>query len=115
MNRKLYLAVLGLCFVLLLFGAPFMKAASDAGLAQVHDLGNMGEEAQYYSGTPFDDALNALVNLKKSLNDLYTDFLPGYYETVFAYGKATDTLNARYLPRLPQKRERAARLAVRGP
>ena len=94
MNRKLYLAVLGLLFIVLLFGAPFMKAASDAGIAEVRDLGNMGEEARYYSGTPVDAALTALVILKKTLNDLYTDFMPGYYETVFAYGKARDTLNA---------------------
>ena len=94
MNRKLYLAVLGLLFILLLFGAPFMKAASDAGVAEVRDLGNMGEEAQFYEGTPMDDALNALVRLKKSLTDLYADFMPGYYETVFAWGKARDTLNA---------------------
>ena len=94
MNRKIYLAVLGLIFIVLLFGAPFMKAASDAGVVKVRDLGNMGEEAQLYDGTPFDGALNALVGLKKSLTDLYTDFMPGYYETVFAYGKARDTLNA---------------------
>jgi hypothetical protein len=94
MNRKLYLAALGLLFIVLLFGAPFMKAASDAGVLEVRDLGNMGEEVEYYDGTPVDGALNALVRLKKSLTDVYTDCMPGYYETVFAYGKARDTLNA---------------------
>ena len=94
MNRKLYLAVLGLLFIFLLCGAPFMKAASDAGIFKVRDLGNRGEEAEYYEGMPEDGALNSLVRLKKSLTDLYTDCMPGYYETVFAYGKASDTLNA---------------------
>ncbi|MBQ3956023.1 MAG: hypothetical protein II680_09035 [Clostridia bacterium] len=94
MNRKLYLAVLGLLFVVLLCGAPFMKAASDAGVLEVRDLGNRGEEAEFYEGTPFDGALNKLVSLKKSLTDLYTDYMPGYYETVFAYGEASNTLNA---------------------
>ena len=93
MNRKLYLAALGLLFLFLLFGAPFMKAGSDAGLFKVRDLGNMGEEAQYYDGTPADDALNALVEVKKDLGDLYTNYMPGYYETVFTYGKVRDTLN----------------------
>ena len=94
MNRKWYLAVLGLIFIVLLFGAPFIKAGYDAGLFEVRDLGNRGEEARFYEGTPADDALNTLVRFKKSLNDLYTDYMPGYYETVFAYGKARDTLNA---------------------
>ena len=94
MNRKLYLAVLGLCFIVLLFGAPFLKAASDAGVYKLRDLGTMGEEEQLYEGTPVDDALNSLVHFKKSLTDLYTDFMPGYYDAVFAYGKARDTLNA---------------------
>ncbi|MBR5365396.1 MAG: hypothetical protein IK132_04060 [Clostridia bacterium] len=92
--KKWYLAVLGLFFIVLLFGAPFYKAGYDAGLFEVRDLGNRGEEAQFYEGTPIDDALNTLVRFKKSLTDLYTDFMPGYYETVFAYGKARDTLNA---------------------
>ena len=94
MNRKLYLAVLGLIFLILLFGAPFMKTASDAGILKVRDLGNRGEEAEYYSGTPADGALNALVDFKKAATDMYTDCMPGYYETVFAYGKASDMLNA---------------------
>ena len=93
MNRKPYLAVLGLLFIILLCGAPFMKAASDAGLLKIRDLGTMGEEARFYSGTPADGALNTLVSLKKSLTDLYADCMPGYYETVLAYGKARDTLN----------------------
>ncbi|MBE6726527.1 MAG: hypothetical protein E7576_15265 [Ruminococcaceae bacterium] len=94
MNRKLYLAALGLIFIVLLFGAPFMKAGADAGLFEVRDLGNMGEEAQFYENAPEDGVLNTLVGFKKTLTDLYTDFMPGYYETVFAYGKARDTLNA---------------------
>ena len=94
MNRKLYLAALGLLFVVLLFGAPFMKAGSEAGILKVPDLGNMGEEAEFYSGTPLDGPLNALVSVRKTLTDLYADFMPGYYETVFTYGKVRDTLNA---------------------
>ncbi|MBQ4350833.1 MAG: hypothetical protein II768_06205 [Clostridia bacterium] len=94
MNRKLYLAILGLFFIVLLLGAPFMKAGEDAGVFKVRDLGNMVEEAEPYSGTPVDGALNALVGLKNSLTRLYTNYMPGYYETVFAYGKARDTLNA---------------------
>ncbi|MBQ3708361.1 MAG: hypothetical protein II889_10700 [Clostridia bacterium] len=94
MNRKLYLAVIGIFFLVLLFGAPFLKAGYDAGVFEVRDLGNRGEEAVFYDGTPIDGALNTLVRFKKSLNDLYTNFMPGYYETVFAYGKASDTLNA---------------------
>lgn len=94
MNRKLYLAALGLIFIVLLFGAPFMKAGTEAGVLEVRDLGNMGEEAEFYDGTPFDGILNGLVRMKQSLTGLYTDYMPGYYETVFAYGKARDTLNA---------------------
>jgi hypothetical protein len=94
MNRKLYCAVLGLIFLFLLLGPPFMKAASETELLEVRDLGNMGEEAEFYSGTVCDNALNTLVHLKKTLTDLYADFMPGYYETVFTYGKIRDKLNA---------------------
>ena len=94
MNRKLYLAVLGLCFIVLLCGAPFMKAGQEAGVFTVRDLGNRTEEAEPYEGTFADGALNALVRVKNALTRLYTDYMPGYYETVFAYGKVRDTLNA---------------------
>ena len=94
MNRKLYLAVLGLCFIVLLCGAPFMKAGEEAGVFTVRDLGNRTEEAEPYEGTFADGALNALVGVKNALTRLYTDYMPGYYETVFAYGKVRDTLNA---------------------
>ena len=94
MIKKIYLAVVGLLLLILLLGSPLLRIADTAGIVEVKDLGNSVAEEKEYSGTPADGILNGFSRLKDFLSDIYTNFMPGYYETVSAWNTLEDNLNA---------------------
>lgn len=93
MVKKIYLLAVGLLLLILLIGSPLLKIADTAGILEIKDLGNSTGEGKVYSGTPADEFLNGISLLKDALSDLYTNFMPGYYETVTVWNELEDGLN----------------------
>lgn len=104
MYKKIYAGAAAILFALLLIGSPALKIADSAGIYENKDLGNVIEEPVVYEGTGVDGLLNSFEAMKYSLNDIYTNFMPAYYETVFTYGKVVDTIDAPLLSLYSAKR-----------
>lgn len=95
--KKAYLAAIGIFLFVMMVGAPLLYTADRAGIITVKDMGNTPEQATVYSGTPFDGPLNALSAIKASITNLYTNFMPGYYEIVYTYSKLESSVNAPFM------------------
>ncbi|MBQ4353791.1 MAG: hypothetical protein IJC71_02745 [Clostridia bacterium] len=98
MKNKTYIILIASLFLLLALAAPVNRVLSALGIVSVTNIGNVIETEKTETDSALGKVLSAIDHGKSWLENLYTNYLPFYNETVMLAGEMeyalSDAVNA---------------------
>ena len=94
MRNKIFATVFFLFILAVMVSAPMKLWLTNAGVIETENVGNVIEvEKVYKAGTFGASLLNAIEEMKRSINDTYTNYIPFYVDITSVAESLTQSLN----------------------
>ncbi|MBQ3791593.1 MAG: hypothetical protein II797_00660 [Clostridia bacterium] len=92
---KIFLTALAVFFVFVFVFAPVNYLLVQAGVVEYENVGNVIEVEKVYDDShPLAGFLNAVEEGKRTIRDIYINYLPAYVETAFLTKTVKDHINS---------------------
>ena len=94
LRNKIFAAVFFLFLIAVMVSAPVKLWLTNAGVVETANVGNVIQVEKVYDDDAFAASfLNAVEEMKRSINDTYTNYIPFYVDITSAAGDFTQSLN----------------------
>ena len=95
---RVFVILLCLLFAFPILYSPVYYFLCRAGVYEYDNVGNVIEvEKVYDEDHPFSGALNGFEEFKRTVRDIYINYLPAYVETTFAVKEIKTAVNAPFV------------------
>ncbi len=107
---KIFLTALAVVFVFVFVFAPVNYLLVQAGVVEYENVGNVIEVEKVYDDShPLAGFLNAVEEGKRTVRDIYINYLPAYVETAFLTKTVKDHINSPFTRFLSEIGDRIVR------
>ena len=107
---RLFLTILSAFFVFVFVFAPVNYFLVQAGVVEYENVGNVIEVEKVYDDShPLAGFLNAVEEGKRTIRDIYINYLPAYVETAFLTKTVKDHINSPFTRFLSEIGDRIVR------